>query len=279
MKTPPESLPVAGSPPLLQEENQDDAYRRQQLANLGQMLLEMAHELNNPLTAISMASQLLELSLKQLGKLPETDTQQARDVIKRMNTELGKIKDATMRAARLRDDLLNYHRPNPLNMKPYRLDKLVAKALERFKGQPIFKTMTIHQAFAPQPPSILCDINKMEQIFYNLVKNTHEATEGKGTVWFRDFYDADGYCGIEVEDNGPGIPEALMDRIFSPFLTTKPRTGNGLGLSISKQIIEQHGGRFWVYNKPNSGACFRIGFPLQHQSGAGPDLSRQNETQ
>ncbi len=243
---------------------QQDLIQQRKLANLGKMMLELAHELNNPLTGISMGLQLIGMTMKKLKKqlqeaLPE-NTQMAA-MIDKMQQELDKANKSTAKAAGLRQDLMAYSKPNNLNLRPYQTSKLIELSFAGFQSQPIFKKMKIEFQLDPNSPTILCDPSKMEQIFYNLVKNAHEATEGAGRVIVRELV-KDAMVLIEVEDNGPGIPEKLLDKIFSPFLTTKPRTGTGLGLSISQQIIQQHGGTFSVYNKPGSGACFQISFPI-----------------
>lgn len=251
------------SPELDWVRMQRDIIQQRSLANLGRSIVEMAHEMSNPLTSISMAAQLMGLSLKQMRELTVSqgvDPEQIALLLDKMEAALGKINHSTGRASSLRHEVLAYSRPNKLDLRPYQMNKLLQSCLSDFESMPIFKHMIIHQSLLPESPPILCDPFKMEQIFYNLLKNAHEATDGKGTVWVREEATED-QVDVEVEDNGPGVPEELLSKIFSPFLTTNPRTGNGLGLSICHQIIEQHGGSFSVYNKPMSGACFRITLP------------------
>lgn len=247
---------------------QQDLIQQRKLANLGRMMTEMAHELNNPLAGISMGTQLMELSFKRLRQLllnPAENQAQVLETLDKLDLELNKINQSTARAAGLRQELLTFSKPNVLNLKPAPTGKLIQNALNNFESQPIFKSMTIHKDFSVHnSPLILCDPIKLEQILYNLMKNAHDATEGKGEVWIRDILESHQIC-IEFEDNGPGVPEEMLDKIFSPFLTTKATMGTGLGLSISQQIIQQHGGTFSVYNKANSGACFQMTFPILRQ--------------
>lgn len=244
---------------------QQDLSQQRKLANLGKMMLEMAHELNNPLASISMSSQLIALSLEKLKKHSLSDNPETAakllDVIQRIEVELTKLTESTSKASGLRQELLAYSKPNRLNLKPYRANKLLQTVLSNFEHQTLFRHIKIHKQFLEKSPTLMADPAKMEQILYNLFKNAHEATDGKGEVWVRETI-RNGQVCIEVEDSGPGIPAELLDRIFSPFLTTKTRTGTGLGLSISQQIIQQHGGTFSVYNKPQSGACFVITLPV-----------------
>lgn len=244
---------------------QQDLIRQRKLANLGKMMAEMAHELNNPLAGISMGCQLIGMSLKKLRKLVTTELTQHKEALEtldKMEQELVKVTNSTGRAASLRQELLAYSKPNKLVLRPYQASKLIQQALSNFESRPIFRNMTIHKEWAEESPTILCDSSKLEQILYNLFKNAHDATHGQGEIWLRELVEEHQVI-IEIEDSGPGIPAEMIDKIFSPFLTTKPRTGTGLGLSISQQIIQELGGTISVYNKTNSGACFQITLPVQ----------------
>ena len=232
--------------------------QQRKLANLGKLMLEMAHELNNPLTSISMGSQLIELSLENLKTLlPESHEPHhaVAKTVRQIHDACEKINLSAQRAVGLRQEVLAYSKPYELDFKPYEVRSIIQTALENIQHQPFFKHVTIEMEFSEQPSTIMCDVIKLEQIFYNLLRNAHEAMQGSGKIWIREFCNVH-HVLIEIEDTGPGIPPDLMGRIFSPFLTTKPRTGNGLGLSISQQIIHKHGGTFSVYNKPMSGGVF-----------------------
>ncbi len=244
-------------------EMQTDLIRHRKLANLGQMMTEMAHEMNNPLASISMDCQLAGMSLKKLKKqIPDehSASEPLRETVDKVDKEIHKIIQSTAKAAHLCQEILAYSKPNQMILRPYQVNRMVKQILNQLKQQSIFHQMTLCLEPLKTSSMILCDPLKIEQILYNLLKNAHEATQGKGTVWIREQVEPP-FVLLEVEDNGPGIPAEILDKIFSPFLTTKPRTGNGLGLSISQQIIREHGGSFSVYNKPDSGACFQIRLP------------------
>jgi len=241
---------------------QQDLIQQRKLANLGKMMLEMAHELSNPLTGISMGIQLVGRSVQKLRQLLAGTTIQpyVLDLITKIQAELKRITESLDKAATLRHELLSFSKPDNLQLQPYKVRDLIGKMLKGMESQPIFQNMVIHCEFSEYSGNILCDAVKLEQIFYNLLKNTHDATNGCGTVWIREFLIGN-HVRLEFEDNGPGISQSVLDKVFSPFLTTKPNSGNGLGLSISQQIIHQHGGTITVYNKPQSGACFQMTFP------------------
>jgi signal transduction histidine kinase len=95
----------------------------------------------------------------------------------------------------------------------------------------------------------------------NVLNNAREVSASGDTVALRWAVDADRSVVLEVQDQGPGIPEDLLDRIFDPFITAGKENGSGLGLAISRKIVEAHGARIDAANLPETGACFRIRFP------------------
>ena len=119
-------------------------------------------------------------------------------------------------------------------------------------------------------PQILGDGNKLEQVFMNVIQNAAQAMSGGGTLRIRASRDGigpDGQCAgvvVRFEDNGPGIPEDMLDRIFKPFFTTKrPEEGTGLGLSICKRIVEEHGGKLDVESEVGVGTAFSLWLPVE----------------
>lgn len=242
---------------------QKDWIQQRKLANVGRMIVEMVHELSNPLSGISMGIQLVAMSMKQLKqRLPKEEVSQPHihQWFDKINAEIEKISQAVLKASNLRQELLAYSKPSTLRFKPAKVEALIDSAFQNFESQPLFRAISIHKTFEAGLPSILCDSGKLEQIFYNLTKNASEAMDGRGNIWVRAFCQAN-MVYIEVEDNGPGIEEAIVDKIFSPFATHKKTYGSGLGLSISRDIIIQHGGSFSVYNTQR-GACFQIRLPI-----------------
>lgn len=244
---------------------QQDWLRQRQLANMGRMTVEMAHELSNPLSSISMAAQLMGMSIQTLGKMSQADTADVALLAKHvglLKDNLAHLEQSLLRASDLRQEILSYARPSVIRPKPHQLDTVIQEWLEQQRSHGLAKHMAVTYEPLEPSPTILCDVGKLEQILYNLIKNTYEATNGKGRLWIKASMSADDqWVQISVEDDGPGIPETMQEKIFSPFLTTKQMTGTGLGLSISRDIIQQHGGHFSVYNKAGRGACFLIQLP------------------
>ena len=126
----------------------------------------------------------------------------------------------------------------------------------RFKGG-----ITIERDLQKLPP-VRCLPAQLNQVFMNLILNSCDAMEGRGTIRIHTQPVEEGVL-LEFEDDGPGVPEEMRSRIFDPFFTTKPvGQGTGLGLSISHGIVERHGGKMTVDCPPGVGAIFRITLPL-----------------
>ncbi|MCK5732661.1 MAG: hypothetical protein KAI38_00635, partial [Candidatus Latescibacteria bacterium] len=124
-------------------------------------------------------------------------------------------------------------------------------------------------------PQILGDGNKLEQVCMNVIQNAAQAMSDGGTLRIRASRNGTGPDGrstgivVRFEDNGPGIAEDTLDRIFQPFYTTKgPEEGTGLGLSICKRIMEEHGGRLDVESEVGAGATFSLWFPVDEEATA-----------
>src|SRR5207302_448684 len=116
-------------------------------------------------------------------------------------------------------------------------------------------------------PQVFADGHQVQQVLLNLVINAEQAmlaANGRGTLVVRTWHDADQECIIlEVNDDGPGIPEEVQPKIFDPFFTTKDvGKGTGLGLTVAYAIVQEHGGRIRLESRPNAGASFYVELPV-----------------
>jgi two-component system sensor kinase FixL len=118
--------------------------------------------------------------------------------------------------------------------------------------------------FSPGIENVLADKVQIQQVALNLIRNAMEAMEAGSTRILEIRIDpaADDHAQVTVADTGSGISPEIADQLFQPFVTTK-RTGMGVGLSISRTIIEAHGGRIWAENRPEGGARFRFALPIE----------------
>jgi|GEM_PF-2449648 len=259
---------------LMVEKIKDELHQSKKLASLGTLVAGVAHELNNPLTGISMSLSLITMQLGRLTQkiqpLPaESMLAEVTKNVEALLSELGKIKTANSKASTLVGDLLSYAKPNQLCLQPIPVQTFLSEVIQALHGHPSFSHMEINIE-GHTDTSIRCDRVKLEQVLYNILKNSSDATHGNGKV--RIFYSQEmdemqhNFISIHIQDNGPGIDRTLLNRIFDPFFTTKGHEGVGLGLSISYRTVEQHGGVLSVESPPGVGAEHRIRLPIYVES-------------
>ena len=219
----------------------------EKMAALGRMAAGIAHEVNNPLSAILGLTGVL---LRRPGTRPES-----LPTLLKIDAEVRRIQE-------LLTELLGFSRGAPPAPGPVELPRLAEETLDL--AAPEFKR---HRALAeltaaPGLPPALGDAHALKQVLLNLVLNAVQAVDGRGGhVWLR-IEEAGGRLQVEMADNGPGVPPELCDRIFEPFFTTKPEgQGTGLGLFTSAEIVQRHGGRLWHEPRPGGGAVFRFDLP------------------
>jgi two-component system, NtrC family, C4-dicarboxylate transport sensor histidine kinase DctB len=236
----------------------------QALAHLGKTTSEIFHEMNNPLAAISMSVSMIERALKVLLKTVSTQVDQPEKLhplFAEQQRHLDKMKESIHKLSYLRENVL--HNTSSQKRERVLFWTVVETCLSSFIQQPIFRAMHLH--LSPNESRqhwVKIDAIQFEQILFNLLNNAREATQGIGTVWISD-RSLDHQAVLEIQDNGPGIAPELHDLILSPFQTTKKNQGSGLGLSISKQMIEAMGGTLDIREGTEKGACFVITFPTQ----------------
>jgi two-component system NtrC family sensor kinase len=228
---------------------EEQLIQAEKLAAMGQMLAGVAHELNNPLTAILGASELL----RERAGIDENAKRQL-DMTYRQ----------ARRAARIVQNLLEFSRPASPQKKTLDLNGIVDRTLQLHDHS--LRRNSIQVDFHPAPgiPSTVGDANQLIQVFLNLVGNAEQAireVRTSGRIQIRL-----GQKGprifATVQDDGAGIKPEVLPRIFDPFFTTKrPGGGTGLGLSICMSIIREHGGDMEVESLPAGGAAFTVFLP------------------
>jgi signal transduction histidine kinase len=243
----------------------EELYQSKKLASLGVLVSGVAHELNNPLTGLSMSCQLAKKALKPWDK-PGDDALPPRLVkaIHQVLEELEQMEGTVGKAGVLVRELLDYARPQQqMDVTTLDLGHMISQLIRQLKLNVEYSLMEFRHS--PPTDSIIVRGNytKLEQVFFNLLRNAKDATGGKGSVVIDYSTDAESQTvTVSVSDNGPGIDKTMMDHIFDPFYTTKGPSGVGLGLSISFRTIEQHGGRLSVGTGSLGGASFQIQLPL-----------------
>jgi len=252
----------------------------EKMMSVGGLAAGMAHEINNPLSGILQNAQLL---IRRLSGNLRANAQAAAkagcelDCIRRYMESRGvlgslnDIQEAGRRAARIVASMLEFSRGSDTAKHPTDLNLLLDKTIELcatdydLKKKYDFRNIRILRFFDPELPPVPCSGTQIQQVFMNLLTNAAHALSGTPSpvITLRTARE-DGFVRVELEDNGPGIPEDLRKRIFEPFFTTKPvGEGTGLGLSVSFFIVvNNHQGVIEALPAQDAGARFVIRLPL-----------------
>jgi signal transduction histidine kinase len=239
-------------------ELQSQVIQAEKLATLGQLAAGVVHELNNPLTSITVyAEYLLKKSLAAAGD-PDEVTPDPGDVEK-----LRRISAGAQRILEFAKDLVQYAKPAGDELDVIAINNVVRHSLSFCEHLFEHESIELTQQLTDELPAVYAVPGQLEQVVINLVTNAAHAVEGKGAVTVRTFVAEPGVVGLSIADTGPGIPAADRERVFEPFFTTKPAgAGTGLGLSMSHDIVEQgHGGRLHLEGAPGHGATFVLTLP------------------
>jgi PAS domain S-box-containing protein len=240
--------------------------RGERLAALGQMALALAHEIRNPLSAIRGVGQLLQA---ELGAGPY------REHLAVMLAEIDRVN-------RVMEALLDLGRPLRFTFAPVNLHELLERVCLLAEPAARGQEVQLVRRYDPSLPPLWADVDRLVQVFQNLVQNGIEAMPGGGKLTLTTRMSTDPlYARVDlgagprplvevlVQDEGEGIPEALRDRVFDPFVTTKPR-GLGLGLALAHRIVEEHRGALRVRSTPGKGTTFACYLPTAPPGAAPP---------
>jgi two-component system cell cycle sensor histidine kinase/response regulator CckA len=222
----------------------------EKLAALGQTVSGVAHELNNPLATI------LTWSERLAGQATDPTTKRG------LNTILSESE----RAAKIVRNLLTFSRKRNTTRSLVHVNQIVRETLSlRAYDQRASNISTI-EGLAAGLPQVFADSHHLKQVLLNLIINAEQAmlsTNGRGILIVRSWHDAEkDLVIIEVNDDGPGVPEDVQSKIFNPFFTTKSvGKGTGLGLTVAHALIQDHGGQIRVVSPSNNGTSFYIDLP------------------
>lgn len=208
----------------------DSGQKFDKLVHIGELTSRITHDMRNPLTVIINYSMMVRKnSRSKLDKKSLDQLQTIEEEARKMHHQI--------------EDVLNYVKLPPLKLESHSLHDILKKIIER---APISDDVEIH--IPKNNPRIVCDIDKLEIVFVNLITNAIEAMNGPGTINITATVEPEEVV-IQIEDSGPGISDENLGRIFEPLFTTK-EDGTGLGLASCKNIIERHNGTITVKNKP-----------------------------
>ena len=241
----------------LLKELQENSQQTDHLSTLSVLSAGMAHEIRNPLSGIRGSAQLLLKDLKNPDQ---------REYMEIVIEEVDRIDRLVKRMMDLTRPALKDFKPTNIHQVLEEILTLEQEALERKKG-------VFVQTYDPSLPTIKANKDELKQVFLNLIKNAVEASPKGGQVRISTLYNTD-YAFrkkkdplsphniiVKIIDSGPGMTDATMKKLFTPFFTTKKR-GTGLGMTISLKIVENHNGKIKIASKENIGTVVQVFFPV-----------------
>ncbi len=222
--------------------------RSERLASVSQLASGAAHEINNPLAAISGRAQMLLSRAK-------TD-----DDVKALET----IVDQSKRISKILTDLMQFARPSDPMLEPHPVTSMLHQVVGMLRDRLERKGVRVVEDYAPALPQVRLDRRQIEQVFLNLILNAEQAMEATpGVLTLRVRPSTDGKSVIvQVQDAGHGIPSSVVGRVFEPFFTTRETTENtGLGLAVCHGIVENHRGAITVHSEEGRGTTCTVTLP------------------
>ena len=278
---------------------QDQVVSRQKLAEIGELAAGIAHEVRNPLNIISnfagSSRELMEELTEELMEAPAEENgegksqgaaggqdpgerdETVREILGELRENMGRIESNCSRASSIIQEVTNMSRSNTGQQRPVEINRLVHDytmlAYQATRSQYRDFNVKIVEDMDPEAGEAVCVPEELSRVFINVASNACYATRKRMSEGEEQGYEptmwvstkrVDGTIEIAVRDNGTGIPPELVNRIFNPFVTTKPTNeGTGLGLSLSHEIIRKHGGKIAVESELGEYTEMRITLPVQ----------------
>jgi signal transduction histidine kinase len=225
---------------IAHEENR----KKDRLATLGHLAGGVGHELRNPLGVMTNSLYVLEMMITQPDPM--------------IRDYLGILRNQISLCEKIVADLLDFARTKPPARAALRVDHLLRQQVERLGP---LREVNVEWDLSSSVPMVEVDATQIGQVVFNLVTNAVQAMPEGGTLLLRTFHDGNGSVIVEVTDTGPGIADDVAKRLFEPLFTTKAR-GLGLGLSVSRMLAENNGGRLWFTTQVGAGTTFSLALPV-----------------
>lgn len=233
----------------LEKQVENRIQQTEKMAAMGHLAAGVAHEINNPMGIILCYTDLLKRQL--------IDNDQTRK-------DIGVIEKQAKNCQRIISDLLNFSRHQKARFQPADINTALTQVIDMVRHQFEKKGMDIRIDLADSLPVLSMDVDKMKQVFLNLIINAHQAIEhAPGEIWINTrFAVGNAHVLVNIRDNGPGIHPDILDKVFDPFFSTKQTDeGTGLGLSVSYGIVRDHGGELTVKSEIGKFTEFTIQLP------------------
>lgn len=233
------------------EAAQKQLIQSEKLNALGELAASIAHEINNPLAGALIYARLV-------SKKMASDPFDRREAL----TNLSKIDSALAHCSNLVRGLLDFARQSEPKLRPVAPAEILEYALALVGHEAQMRHVRVVREEAAALPPVMADPDQMQQVLLNLAINAIQAMPEGGTLTLRAFMGDGGLVSISVQDTGGGIAPENMEKLFTPFFTTKERgKGVGLGLAVSHGIVERHGGKIDVQSEVGKGSTFTVRLP------------------
>lgn len=232
--------------------------KAERLSSLGQLAAGVAHEIRNPLNAISMASQRLRREYMPV------DEEKSKEFI----IMTGVIRDEIRRLNGIIEEFLTFSKSRRLDLHDCPVQEVLQKIVNLISEEAAAKGISLRTDWSDEPIVIPMDMDKLQQALLNFVKNAMESISGDGIVTLSARNTEKGRLSIRVSDTGCGMTTEEVERIFNPEYTTKEK-GLGLGLTLAHEIIRGHGGEIRVLSRKGSGTTFEILLPAEGHNDKG----------
>jgi PAS domain S-box-containing protein len=229
------------------------------VTTMGELAGSIAHEIKQPIAAAHTSA---DACLRWLGR-DQPDIKKAQEAISRI------IQDVTRASEIISRIRILFKKGEPVR-EWVDVNEVIREMVSLMSSEAVRRAISIRTELAPELPMVIADRVQLQQVFMNLMLNGIDAineVNAAGDLTIKSQRNPDGQVLISVSDTGIGLPPERANKVFDAFFTTKPQ-GTGMGLSISRSIIESHGGRLWATGNSDRGATFKFTLPLEQAAAA-----------
>jgi|SRR5215467_5717802 len=233
----------------------DEVLHVETMASLGKMAAVVAHEINNPLSGILTYSKLIRKWIDR----GQASAEKKEEAIQSLDL----ISSESRRCGDLVKSLLSFSRTAPMNLQPTDINRVLEQCVLLLRHNLDLAAIQLHTELGEGLPRLQCDPAQIEQVLLALIVNSIDAMPKGGDLWVRSAIDKTGTAVVlTVRDDGTGIPPEILAKAFEPFVTTKEQGhGTGLGLAVSRGIVERHGGKIALQSELGKGTTITIMLP------------------
>jgi len=237
------------------KQKQEELIQSKKMASIGTFSSGIAHEINNPLNNISLSADTL------MEEFDSMDEEEIKEILDDIMTQ-------TERASKIVRNLLDFSRAKSSEeMEPLHIDFILHKTTDLIENELRIHHIMLEKDIADNLPMVNGDLQKLQQVFLNLIINAEQAIGEDGKISVHALKTDKGYIRTSISDTGPGIDPKHLSQIFDPFFTTKEAgKGTGLGLSIVYGIVKKHGGYIEVASELGEGTTFSVYLPVSQEN-------------